>query len=250
MNNLKGKVAIVTGASKGIGAGIARALASSGAAVAVNYATDKAGAEGVVEAIRSAGGTAIAVQGDVAKAQDVQRLFAEIVKTLGTPNVLVNNAGVFQFEPIDAVTEETFHWQFNTNILGPVLLTQEALKAFPASGGSIVNIGTVISNNPFANASIYAATKAAMDAISISLSKELGARNIRVNTVAPGHTETEGTRRIGFVGSDAARQMVSQTPLGGRFGSPDDIAPTVVFLASDDAAWLTGERICASGGWR
>ncbi|WP_208507768.1 SDR family oxidoreductase [Variovorax paradoxus] len=250
MNNLKGKVAIVTGGSKGIGAGIARALAASGAAVAVNYATDKAGADGVVDAIRAAGGRAIAVQGDVARAPDVQLLFAETVKALGAPSVLVNNAGVFQFEPIDAVTEEVFHWQFNANVLGPVLLTQEALKAFPASGGSIVNIGTVISDNPFPNASIYAATKAAMDAISVALSKELGARNIRVNTVAPGHTETEGTRRIGFVESDMGKQMVSQTPLGNRFGRPEDIAPVVVFLASDDSAWLTGERICASGGWR
>jgi 3-oxoacyl-[acyl-carrier protein] reductase len=250
MNNLNGKVAIVTGGSKGIGAGIARALASSGAAVAVNYATDKVGADGVVEAIRAAGGNAIAVQGNVAKAADVKRLFEETVAALGKPNVLINNAGVFEFGPIESVTEESFHLQFNTNVLGPVLLTQEALKTFPATGGSIVNIGTVISQNPFPNASIYAATKAAVETISVSLSKELGARNIRVNTVAPGHTETEGTRRIGFVDSDGGKQMASQTPLGARFGRPDDIAPVVVFLASDDSAWLTGERICASGGWR
>jgi 3-oxoacyl-[acyl-carrier protein] reductase len=250
LNNLKDKVAIVTGASKGIGAGIARALASSGAAVAVNYASDRSSADSVVATIREAGGKAIAVQGDVAKAADVKHLFEETIKALGTPNVLVNNAGVFQFEPVEAVTEDIFHWQFNTNVLGPVLLTQEALKTFPASGGSIVNIGTIISNNPFPNASIYAATKAAMDAISIALSKELGARNIRVNTVAPGHTETEGTRRIGLVGSDIARQLASQTPLGGRFGQPEDIAPVVAFLASDDSAWVTGERICAAGGWR
>jgi len=248
MNTLKGKVAIVTGASKGIGAAIARGLAVAGAAVAVNYSSGKDGADRAVAEITSKGGKAIAIQGNVGKATDVRRLFEETEKALGSPSVLVNNAGVFQFEPFEAITEREFHREFDTNVLGPILTIQEALKQFPASGGSIINISSIASENPVPNSSLYSATKGAVDTLTMALAKELGPRNIRVNTVAPGHTDTEGTRRIGYVGSEQAQQMVSETPLGGRFAQPEEIAPVVVFLASDHAAWLTGERISASGG--
>ena len=250
MNELKGRVAIVTGASKGIGAGIAKALADAGAAVAVNFSSDKDGAQRVVATIEARGGKALAVQGNVSKVRDVERLFAETARKLGAPSVLVNSAGVFAFGPFEEVTEESFHWHYDTNVLGVILTTQEALKYFPKSGGSIINISSVASTNAIPHSAVYSSTKAAVDTITQALSRELGPRNIRVNAVAPGHTETEGTERIGLVGSEAAANFAAQTPIGARFGKPEDIAPTVVFLASDDASWLTGERISASGGWR
>jgi len=248
MNTLTGKVAIVTGASKGIGAAVARGLATAGAAVAVNYSSSREGADHTVAEITSTGGKAMAIQGDVAQAADVKRLFEETEKALGAPSVLVNNAGVFQFAPVEAITEQEFHREFNTNVLGPILAIQEAVQHFPASGGSIINISSIASENPVPHLSLYSATKGAIDTLTKALAKELGPRNIRVNTVAPGHTDTEGTRRMGLVGSEQAQQLVAETPLGGRFGRPEDIAPVVVFLASDEAAWLTGERISASGG--
>jgi 3-oxoacyl-[acyl-carrier protein] reductase len=248
MDKLKGKVAIVTGASKGIGAAIARGLAAAGAAVAVNYSSSKEGADRTVAEIINSGGRAIAIKGDVGRAVDVKRLFEETEKALGSPSVLVNNAGVFQFARVEAISEKEFHREFDTNVLGPILTIQEALKHFPASGGSIINISSIASENPVTNSSLYSATKGAVDTLTMALAKELGPRNIRVNTVAPGHTDTEGTRGMGVVDSEQVQQMVSETPLGGRFVQPDEIAPVVVFLASDDAAWLTGERISASGG--
>ncbi|HTW86308.1 MAG TPA: glucose 1-dehydrogenase [Candidatus Sulfotelmatobacter sp.] len=247
MNSLTGKVAIVTGGSKGIGAGIARGLASAGAAVAVNYSSDRAGAERVVTAIREAGGRALAVQGDVAKGADVERLFAETAKELGPPSIVVNNAGVYRFDPIEQVTEDEFRREFDTNVLGTLLVSREAAKTFPAAGGSIVNISSVASTAHMPGASVYSATKAALDAVTRSLAAELGPRKIRVNTVAPGPVDTEGSQAAGVIGSDFEKAMVAQTPLG-RIAKPDDIAPVVVFLASDDAGWLTGERVSASGG--
>lgn len=249
MSKLAGKVAIVTGASKGIGAGVAKGLGAAGAAVVVNYASSKEGADRVVAEITGKGGKAIAVQGDVSKAADVKRLFAETKKAFGPPDVLVNNAGVFEFEPLEAVTEAEFHREFNTNVLGPILTIQEAVKHFGAEGGSVINISSVASANPVANSAVYAATKGAVDSITRGLAKELGPRKIRVNAIAPGGVETEGTHRIGVIGSDFEKQIVAETPLG-RFGQPEDIARVAVFLASDDSGWLTGERITASGGYR
>ena len=248
MNKLIGKVAIVTGASKGIGAALAKGLAAAGAAVAVNYSADKAGAKRTVAEITHTGGKAIALQADVAKAAEVKRMFEATKQAFGSVDVLVNNAGVFQFAPFEAITEQEFHREFNTNVLGPILAIQAAVQHFPASGGSIINISSIASENPVPHLSLYSATKGAIDTLTKALAKELGPRNIRVNTVAPGHTDTEGTRRMGLVGSEQAQQLVAETPLGGRFGRPEDIAPVVVFLASDEAAWLTGERISASGG--
>jgi 3-oxoacyl-[acyl-carrier protein] reductase len=246
---LVGKVAIVTGASKGIGAGIAKALGAEGASVVVNYAVSREGAERVVADITGAGGQAIAVQGDVSKADDVRRLFEQTTKTFGPLDVLVNNAGIYQFDPLEAVTEAEFHREFNTNVLGPILASQEALKHFGPNGGSIINISSVASLKPVPNAVVYSATKGALDVITRNLALELGGRKIRVNTIAPGGVETEGVHRIGLIGSDFQKQMIADTPLG-RFGQPDDIARVAVFLASEDAAWLTGERITASGGLR
>jgi len=193
-------------------------------------------------------GKAIAIQADVSRAIDVKRLFKETAKAFGLPNVLVNNAGVFKFEPLEAITEEEFHREFDTNVLGQILTIQEALKHFPADGGSIINLSSIASTNPVPNSSLYSATKGAVDTLTLALAKELGPRKIRVNIVAPGLVDTEGNRDSGFVGSEAGNAGASATPLGRRFGKPDEIAPVIVFLASDGAAWLTGERINASGG--
>jgi 3-oxoacyl-[acyl-carrier protein] reductase len=248
MNSLKGKVAIVTGASKGIGAAIAKGLADAGAAVAVNYGSDKEGAERTVNEIVTKGGRAVAIRADMSKAPDVERLFDETGKALGRPSVLVNNAGIFEFGPIESITEAQFHRHFDINVLGTILAVQQAVRHFPKEGGSIVNISSIASESPVPNSSLYGASKGAVDTLTLALAKELGPRKIRVNMVAPGYTDTEGNQRIGFVGSSAADAMVAATPLGARFGRPEEIAPAVVFLASDDAAWLTGERLNASGG--
>jgi 3-oxoacyl-[acyl-carrier protein] reductase len=249
MGKLQGKIAVVTGASKGIGAGIARALGAAGAAVVVNYASDKAGAEKAVADIKAKGGKAVAVQGDVSKSADVKHLFDETRKAFGKLDVLVNNAGVFKFFPLEETAEAEFHRQFNINVLGTLLSTQEALNHFGPDGGSVINVSSVASLAAIPNSSIYSATKGAVDAIGRVLGAELGARKIRVNTIAPGGVETEGVHAIGIIGSDMEKQMVASTPLG-RLGQPDDIAKVAVFLASDDSAWLTGERITASGGLR
>jgi 3-oxoacyl-[acyl-carrier protein] reductase len=247
MSRLTGKVAVVTGASKGIGAGIAKALGASGAAVVVNYSSSRTGADRVVAEITRKGGRAIAVQCDVSKAADVRRLFEETKKAFGSPDILVNNAGVFKFEPVEAVTEDEFHREFNTNVLGSILTIQEALKHFGPEGGSIINVSSITSFNPAQMSLVYSATKAAMDSITRVLSRELGPRKIRVNSINPGVTETEGALQTEFFGSEQERQMVSNTPLG-RFAKPEDIAPTVVFLASEESAWITGESIRVSGG--
>jgi len=249
MSKLKNKVAVVTGASKGIGAGIAKGLAAEGAAVVVNYASSKEGADRVVGEIVGKGGKAVAVQGDVSKASDVQRLFAETKKTFGRLDVLVNNAGVYQFAPLGEITEEQFHRHFNTNVLGLILATQEAAKLFGPEGGSVINIGSTASQVTPPTTAVYTATKGAVDAITHVLAKELGPKKIRVNSINPGMVETEGTHAMGAIGSDFQKQLESQTPLGG-IAQPEDIAPIAVFLASQDSGWLTGETMLASGGLR
>jgi 3-oxoacyl-[acyl-carrier protein] reductase len=249
MSKLQGKVAVVTGASKGIGAGIAKSLAAAGAAVVVNYASSREGADRVVADITKAGGKAIAVQGDVAKAADVERLFTEAKKAYGRLDVLVNNAGIYQFAPLEELTEELFHRQFNTNVLGLLQASREAVKHFGADGGSIVNISSVASQLGLPGSSVYAATKGAVDTITQVLAKELAPKKIRVNSINPGGVETEGTHAIGVIGGDFEKQMIAQTPLG-RIGQPEDIAPIAVFLASSDSGWLTGEKLIASGGMR
>ena len=249
MGELKGRVAVVTGASKGIGAGIAKGLGAAGASVVVNYASSKEGADRVVAEINSNGGKAIAVQGDVANAADVERLFKETKKAFGKLDVLVNNAGIYQFTPLEDVTEAEFHREFNTNVLGLILATREAVKYFGPEGGSVINVGSVASSLTPPNSVVYTATKGAVDATTRVLAKELGPKNIRVNSINPGGVETEGTHTAGIVGSDFQKQMVAQTPLG-RFGQPDDIAPVAVFLASPASGWLTGEVLRASGGLR
>jgi 3-oxoacyl-[acyl-carrier protein] reductase len=249
MSDLRNQVAVVTGASKGIGAAIAKGLAEAGASVVVNYAGDKAGAERTVAAITDQGGKAIAVQGDVSKAADVIRLFDETKKAFGSLDVLVNNAGVFQFDPLESVTEEEFHHEFDINVLGLILASREAVRHFGPAGGSVINISSVVSETTPPNSVIYSATKGAVDAVTRVLAKELGPRKIRVNSINPGGVETEGTHRIGIIGTDFHNQMVAGTPLG-RFGQPEDIARVAVFLASADSAWLTGEKIVASGGYR
>ena len=247
MNRLQGKVAVVTGASKGIGAGIAKSLAAEGAAVVVNYASDKDGAGRTVAAITDAGGKAIAVQGSVANAADVQRLFAEAKTAYAKLDILVNNAGVYGFAPLEAITEDEFHRQFNTNVLGLLLTTQEAVKHM-GTGGSVINIGSVVSRMTFPQTAVYSATKGAVDAITGVLAKELGPKGIRVNSINPGGVDTEGFRVMDAEGGQAA-QMASMTPLG-RIGQPDDIARVAVFLASEDAVWVTGETVIVSGGLR
>lgn len=249
MSKLKNKVAIVTGASKGIGAGIAKAYGTEGASVVVNYSSDKEGADRTVNEIVAAGGKALAVQGSVAIAADVKRLFQVTKDAYGQIDILVNNAGVFQFAPLEAITEEEFHRQFNINVLGTILATQQAVVDFGDNGGSVINISSVISDNPMANSVVYSATKGAVDTIAIALSKELGSKKIRVNTIAPGGVETEGTHTAGIIGSDLEKMMVAGTPLG-RIGQPEDIAKVAVFLASDDSEWVNGERISVSGGAR
>ena len=249
MTALTGKVAVVTGASKGIGAGIAKELATAGAAVVVNYASSKPGAERVVAEIKETGGTAIAVQGDVSKASDVRRLFAETKKAFGRLDVLVNNAGVFHFQPLEEVTEAEYRRHFDTNVLGPLLATQEAVKHFGTSGGTVINIGSIASTKPVATSVVYSATKGALDTMTRVLAVELAPKHIRVNSVNPGYVVTEGAEAAGFdPASDGAQQMVARTALG-RPGRPGDIARIVAFLASDQSGWLTGERIEASGGY-
>ena len=247
--NLNGKVAVVTGASKGIGAEIARELAKNGASVVVNYASSKAGADKVVADIAKFGGKAVAVQGDVANEADVQRIFAETKKAFGRVDILVNNAGVYEFAPLEAITADHFHRQFNLNVLGLLLVTQEAAKHFGPEGGSIVNISSVVSTAAPPFSSVYSATKAAVDAITRSLAKELAAKKIRVNSVNPGLVETEGTHAQGIPDSDFRKQVESQTPLG-RIGQVHDIAPAVAFLASEGAGWITGETWHVGGGFR
>jgi 3-oxoacyl-[acyl-carrier protein] reductase len=245
---LEGQVAVVTGASKGIGAAIAEHLAAAGAAVVVNYASSRAGAEAVVGRIRQAGGKAVAVQADVSKPDDVRRLFAETKKAFGKLDVLVNNAGIYEFAPLEAISAEHFHKQFNLNVLGLLLTTQEAVKHFGPAGGSIVNMSSFASTSP-PNTSVYSGTKAAANAITRSLAQELGPRKIRVNAVNPGVIETEGLHAAGIPGSDFQKQMEAQTPLG-RLGRPEDVAPAVVFLASAESAYTTGETLYISGGLR
>lgn len=247
MSKLKNKVAIVTGASKGIGASIARYFAAEGAKVVVNYASSKEGADKVVKAITDNGGTAIAVQGDVSKEADVARLFEETKNAFGGLDILVNNAGIYQYAPIEQLSEASFHQQFNINVLGSLLAIQASLKLFGDKGGNIINISSGASNTPLPTGSVYSATKAALDAITISLSKEFSGRNIRINSILPGVVETEGSHSAGFIGSDFEAKLVASTPLG-RTGQPEDIAKVAVFLASDDAAWITGEKISVSGG--
>lgn len=248
MNSLQGKVALVTGASKGIGAGIARELAARGAAVAVNYSSSKAEAEKVVRDIEQAGGKAIAVKGSVSDPAQIPQLVHEVASKLGPIDVLVNNAGIYEFGPIDAITPEHFKKQFDTNVLGLLLVTQAALDQFNPAGGSIVNISSVVVDG-VPGAAVYSATKGAVDAVTASLAKELGPRKIRVNSLNPGLVETEGTHAAGFIGSDFQKDTVTRTPLG-RIGQPQDIATAAAFLASDDAAWINGQAIHAAGGFR
>lgn len=249
MSKLKDQVAVVTGASKGIGAGIAKALAAEGASVVVNYSSSKAGADQVVAEIVKSGGKAIAVQGDVSKQADITRIFAETKKAYNRLDILVNNAGVYDFAPIEAVTEDSFHKQFNLNVLGLILSSQAAVKHFGPAGGNIINISSVVSTLAPANTSVYSATKGAVDAVTKSLAKELGPRKIRVNSINPGLVITEGVQSAGFEGSDFQKDFEARAPLG-RVGQPKDIAPAAVFLASADSSWLTGETLVISGGTR
>ena len=249
MSKLQGKVAVVTGASKGIGAEIARDLAAAGANVVVNYASSREGADKVVADITAKGGKAIAVQGDVAKIADVERLFTETQKAYGHVDVLVNNAGVFKFAPIDEFSEDEFHRQFNINVLGLIQTTKQALKHFNPAGGSVINIGSTIVRSTPPGSVIYTATKGAVDSVTHVLSKELAPRKIRVNGLNPGGVVTEGAISIGAIGGEMEKRIVANTPLG-RIGQPNDIAPVAVFLASDDSSWVTGETLLVSGGMR
>jgi len=243
---LAGKVAVVTGASKGIGASIATHLAKAGASVVVNYSSSREGADKVVAAIEQAGGKAIAVGANLAKPEEIAKLFDEAKAKFGRLDILVNNAGIYDFAPLADITEDHFHKQFNLNVLGLILATQQAVAHFGSEGGSIINISSLVSIHPMANGAVYSATKGAVDAVTKSLAKELGPRKIRVNSLNPGIVETEGT--AGFLGTDMANHFIAQTPLG-RTGQPDDIAKAAVFLASDDAGWFTGDVFQAAGGW-
>lgn len=245
---LTGKVAVVTGASKGIGAAIARQLAAEGAAVVVNYSASKSGADKVVAEITGAGGQAVAIQADMQKAAEIERLFAEAKQVFGRLDILVNNAGIYEFSPLENVTGDFYGKHFNVNVLGLLLASQAAVKLFDAAGGSIVNISSVVSTLGFPNASVYSGTKGAVDAITRSLAKELGARGIRVNAVNPGMVETEGTHAAGITGSEMRKQVEAMTPLG-RIGKPQDIAAAVAFLASPDASWITGQCLTIDGGF-
>src|SRR6201993_1642033 len=248
MSKLTGKVAVVTGASKGIGAAIAKTLASEGASVVVNYASSKAGADAVVGAITKAGGKAVAVGGDVSKAADAQKIIDTAIKNFGHLDILVNNSGVYEFQPIEAITEDHYHKIFNINVLGVLLTTQAAVKHL-GEGSSIINIGSGVTSLTPPNSAVYTGTKGALDAITGVLAKELGPKQIRVNSINPGMVDTEGTHTGGFIGSDLEKALVAQTPLG-RIGQVTDIAPIAVFLASDDSQWLTGEILLAAGGMR
>jgi 3-oxoacyl-[acyl-carrier protein] reductase len=246
---LAGKVAVVTGASKGIGAAIAKQFAAEGAAVVVNYASSKSGAENTVHEIIKNNGRAIAVQGDLSRKADIERLFAETTKAFNTVDILVNNAGIYEFAPLENITEEHFHKQFNLNVLGLILATQAAAKLFGPAGGSIINISSVVSTMGVPQAAVYSGTKGAVDALTRSLAKELGPRKIRVNAINPGMVDTEGIHAAGIAGSDMQKGVVAQTPLG-RIGQPQDIATAALFLASSDSAWITGETFVISGGMR
>ncbi len=249
MSNLNGKVAVVTGASKGIGASIAEHFAAAGASVVVNYASSKAGADAVVEKIKAAGGKAIAVQGDVSKPADIAKVFAETKKTYGKLDILVNNAGIYDFKPLADITPEHFHSQFNLNVLGLLLTTQEAVKLIGENGGSVINVSSIVGPMPVPNAAVYSATKAAVDAITVSLAGELGSKKIRVNSINPGMVETEGFHSVGFAESDFRKHVEATTPLG-RIAQPKDIATAAVFFASDDAGWVTGQTLVLAGGAR
>ena len=248
MSRLQGKVALVTGASKGIGAAIAKALAGEGAAVVVNYASSREGAERVVADITAKSRKAAAIQGDVSKSADIERLFAETRSAFGPIDILVNNAGIYRFAPIEDVSEDEFHQHFNTNVLGVLLATKEAVKQFGPDGGCVINIGTAANHLTPPTLSLYVGSKTAVEAITRVLAKELGPRKIRVNAINPGVVDTEGNRAAGIIGGDFERQAMQQTPLG-RTGQPDDIASVAVFLASDDARWVTGEILTVSGGF-
>jgi 3-oxoacyl-[acyl-carrier protein] reductase len=246
---LEGKVAIITGASKGIGASIAREYAAEGASVVMNYASDKQGAERVMHEIVKAGGNAVAVQGNVSKAADVQRLFDETKKAFGKLDILVNNAGIYSFAGIEDITEESFHQMFNTNVLGSIFTIQQAVKMFDGNGGTIINTGSVVSTLDMPTALVYSTTKYAVDAVTRILAKELGPKKIRVNSINPGLIETEGTYASGVMGGEGEKWHLAETPLG-RIGRPADIAKVAVFLASDDSYWINGELIAVSGGQR
>jgi 3-oxoacyl-[acyl-carrier protein] reductase len=247
MSKLQNKVAVVTGASKGIGAAIATLFAAEGAKVVVNYSSSKEGADKVVQAITDKGGMAVSIQADVSKEAEVRRLFEETEAAFGTLDILVNNAGIYQYAPVEEVSAEAFHQHFNINVLGSLFAIQSAAKLFGAAGGNIINISSGVSKTPLPMGSVYSASKAALDAITVSLSKEFSGRNIRINSILPGVVETEGSRSGGFIGSEFEAKLVATTPLG-RTGQPEDIAKVAVFLASDDAAWITGEKISVSGG--
>ena len=249
MGKLTNKVAVVTGASKGIGASIAEHLAAEGASVVVNYSNSKAGAEAVVSRIQQKGGKAIAVQGDVSKHEDIKKLFAATKAAYKKVDVLVNNAGVYEFAPLDAITEEHFHKQFNLNVLGLILTTQEAVKLIGPDGGSIINISSIVGPMPTNPAAVYSATKAAVDAVTVALSQELGPKQIRVNSLNPGMVMTEGLKSAGMEESDFRKHLESITPLG-RIAQPDDIAKVAVFYASDDSGWVTGQTLLLAGGQR
>jgi 3-oxoacyl-[acyl-carrier protein] reductase len=246
---LSGKVAVVTGASKGIGASIAEHLAAEGATVVVNYASSKTDADQVVDRITKRGRTALAVQANVAKQADIERLFAETKKTFGRLDILVNNAGIYEFSPLENITEEHYQRHFDLNVHAVLFVSQAALKLFNSAGGSIINMSSVVSTMALPNAAVYSGSKAAVDAITRSLAAELGPRRIRVNAIRPGMVETEGTRSAGITESDMRKQVEAQTPLG-RIGQPRDIANLAVFLASDDSSWITGETFLISGGYR